>query len=134
MELVNKIGEVPRTEWESGEGKPLLSETLDALVLLLSPFVPHFSEEAWKSLGHPRSLLETPWPGFDPEALVAETVTVIVQVNGKLRGRIELPPQVTEEEVKKLVDSDEKIRAHLEGKALVKTIFVPGKLLNLVVK
>ncbi|HKY61810.1 MAG TPA: leucine--tRNA ligase [bacterium] len=134
MELVNKIGEVPRAEWESGEGKELLSETLDALVLLLSPFVPHFSEEAWKSLGHPRSLLETAWPSFDPEALVAETVTVIVQVNGKLRGRIELPPQVTEEEVKKLVDSDEKIRAHLEGKELVKTIFVPGKLLNLVVK
>ncbi|HKX13474.1 MAG TPA: leucine--tRNA ligase [bacterium] len=134
MELLNKVGEVPRAEWESGEGKALLAETLDALVLLLSPFVPHFSEEAWKSLGHPRSLLETPWPSFDAEATVAETVTVIVQVNGKLRGRIELPPQVTEEEVKKLVDSDEKIRAHLEGKELVKTIFVPGKLLNLVVK
>ncbi len=134
MELVNKIGEVPRAEWESGEGKALLAETLDALVLLLSPFVPHFSEEAWKSLGHPRSLLESPWPSFDAEATVAETVTVVVQVNGKLRGRIELPPKVTEEEVKKLVDSDEKIRAHLEGKALVKTIFVPGKLLNLVVK
>lgn len=134
MELVNKIAEVPRANWESGEGRALLAETLDGLVLMLSPFVPHFCEEAWRSLGHPRSLLETPWPGFLPDALVAETVTVVVQVNGKLRGRIELSPNVTEEEVKKLVDSDEKIKAHLEGKMPVKTIFVPGKLLNLVVK
>lgn len=134
MELVNKIGEVPRSDWEGEEGGALLKVLLDDLVLLLSPFVPHFSEEAWKNLGHEDALLDRPWPKFDAEATVAETVTVVVQVNGKLRGKAELPPHVSEEEVRRFVDTDEKIRAHLEGKSVVKTIFVPGKLLNIVVK
>jgi len=134
MELVNKVGEVPRSDWEGEEGRVLLAELLESLVLLLSPFVPHFCEEAWRNLGFEGSLLDVPWPGFDPEATQAETVTVIVQVNGKLRGKAELPPGVSEEEVRRIVDTDEKIRAHLEGKSVVKTIFVPGKLLNIVVK
>ncbi len=134
MELVNKVGEVPRSDWEGEEGRVLLAELLESLVLLLSPFVPHFCEEAWRNLGFEGSLLDVPWPAFDPEATQAETVTVIVQVNGKLRGKAELPPGVSEEEVRRIVDTDEKIRAHLEGKSVVKTIFVPGKLLNIVVK
>jgi len=134
MELVNKIAEVPRADWESEEGKTLLAPTLESLVLLLSPFVPHFSEEAWRNLGYEGSLLDFPWPSFDPEATQADLVTVVVQVNGKLRGKIELSPHATEAEVKHFVDTDEKIKAHLEGKSVVKTIFVPGKLLNLVVK
>ncbi|MCE9624138.1 MAG: leucine--tRNA ligase [Deltaproteobacteria bacterium] len=134
MELVNKVAEVPRADWEGEEGAALLSQTLESLVLLLSPFVPHFCEEAWRNLGYDGSLLDFPWPSFDPEATQADLVTVVVQVNGKLRGKIDLPPQATEDEVKHFVDTDEKIKAHLEGKSVVKTIFVPGKLLNLVVK
>ncbi|MFO1462366.1 MAG: leucine--tRNA ligase [bacterium] len=134
MELVNKLGEVPRAEWEGEEGKALLAQTLESLVLLLSPFVPHFCEEAWKNLGYEGGLLEVAWPAFDPAATQAETITVVVQVNGKLRGKAELPRNVGEEEVRRIVDTDERIRAHLEGKSVVKTIFVPGKLLNIVVK
>jgi len=134
MELVNKLSEIPRVEWETEEGRVLLSHALDSLVLMLSPFVPHFCEEAWKNLGHEGTTLEVAWPAFDPEATQAETVTVVVQVNGKLRGKIELSPTVSEEEVKRLVDTHEGIKPHLEGKSVVKTVFVPGKLLNIVVK
>ncbi len=134
MELVNKLGEIPRAEWETDEGRALLSHALDALVLLLSPFVPHFCEEAWKNLGHEGTTLDVAWPAFDPEATQAETVTVVVQVNGKLRGKIDLPPTVSEDEVKRLIDTHEGIKPHLEGKSVVKTVFVPGKLLNIVVK
>ncbi|HCU25122.1 MAG TPA: leucine--tRNA ligase, partial [Deltaproteobacteria bacterium] len=134
MELVNKLSEVETKEWESETGKRLLASTLESLILLLSPFVPHFCEEAWRNLGYNGSLLSVPWPVEDPEALQAESVTVVVQVNGKLRGKIELPPSATEEEVRRFVETDEKVQAHLEGKTLIKTVFVPGKLLNLVVK
>src|SRR5262249_36574698 len=126
MELVNKVSEVPHSQWETGEGKELLGQVLEAVVLLLSPFVPHFCEESWRQLGYPTSLLEFPWPGYDEEATRAETVTVVVQVNGKLRGKIELPPGVGEAEVKEIVAKDERIQGHLEGKAVVKTIFVTG--------
>ncbi len=109
-------------------------QSLETLTLLLSPFVPHFAEEVWSNLGHPRSLVEESWPTYDPEALKADKVTVVVQVNGKLRGKTELPPNATEAEVQEFIKNDEKIQGHLEGKTVVKTIFVPGKLINLVAK
>ncbi len=109
-------------------------DSLKILVQLLSPFVPHIAEELWQRLGNSQTVTEHPWPTFEESALRAETVTVVVQINGKLRGKLELTPKVSEEEVKKLAQADEKIKPHLEGKKIVKTIFVPGKLLNIVVK
>jgi leucyl-tRNA synthetase len=103
-------------------------------VLLLSPFVPHIAEELWQGLGHKQSLQETPWPTYDPAALKAEQVTIVVQINGKLRGKLDLSPEATEAEVQAAVQSDPKLQGHLGGKSIVKSIFVPGKLLNLVVK
>ncbi len=109
-------------------------ESLEKIVLLLSPFTPHIAEELWKKLGHSESLLKEPWPSYDESALKTDKVTVVVQVNGKLRGTVELSPLAGEDEVVAAIQSDEKIQAHLAGKTVVKTIFVPGKLLNLVVK
>jgi leucyl-tRNA synthetase len=101
---------------------------------MLSPFVPHLAEELWSRLGHKGSILQEPWPDYDESALQAESVTIVVQVNGKLRGKLSLSPDAAEAEVRKAAEADERIHANLQGKQVVKVIFVPGKLLNLVVK
>jgi len=109
-------------------------ESIYSLVQLLSPFVPHVTEELWKILGHKKSLTEEAWPSYDPKALTAEKITLVVQVNGKLRGKLELPPDADETLAKDTATQDEKIKGYLTGKTIVKTIFVPGKLINLVIK
>lgn len=118
----------------SAQKEGIARESIQNFVLLLSPFVPHFSEEVWSFLGYQESLLKESWPTYNESALKADKVTVVVQINGKVRGKAELSPDVSEAEVKKFVESDEKIQSHLEGKTVVKTVFVPGKLLSIVVK
>jgi leucyl-tRNA synthetase len=118
----------------SGEKQAPTVTSMHALVRMLSPFVPHLAEELWSRLGHKGSILAEPWPGYDEAALKAETITVVVQVNGKLRGKLSLPADATEAEVRKAAEADEKIQDNLRGKKVVKAIFVPGKLLNLVIK
>jgi leucyl-tRNA synthetase len=117
-----------------GRKTKMSRRSFEALVLLLSPFVPHFAEELWARLGHSQTLLKEPWPSYDASALKADKVTVVVQINGKLRGKAELSPEASEAEVMQVVREDSKIQQYLEGKQIAKTIFVPGKLLNLVVK
>jgi leucyl-tRNA synthetase len=117
-----------------GRKTKMSRRSFEALVLLLSPFVPHFAEELWARLGHSQTLLKEPWPRYDASALKADKVTVVVQINGKLRGKAELSPEASEAEVMQVVREDSKIQQYLEGKQIAKTIFVPGKLLNLVVK
>jgi leucyl-tRNA synthetase len=118
----------------SGEKQAPTAASMNALVCMLSPFVPHLAEELWSRLGHKGSILQEPWPDYDESALQAESVTIVVQVNGKLRGKLSLSPDAAEAEVRKAAEADERIHANLQGKQVVKVIFVPGKLLNLVVK
>jgi leucyl-tRNA synthetase len=106
---------------------------LESLVLVLSPFAPHLSEELWRRLGHPDSLSHAPWPAWDPALVLEDTVTVAVQVNGKLRGTLELPRGTDRQATQDAAFADERIRKHLEGLAIRKVIHVPDKLLNLVV-
>jgi leucyl-tRNA synthetase len=106
---------------------------LEPFVLALSPFAPHLGEELWRRLGHSDSLAREPWPAWDP-ALVAESnVTVAVQVNGKLRATLELPKGVAQSSVQDAALADDRVRRHLNGFEIRKVIFVPDKLLNLVV-
>jgi leucyl-tRNA synthetase len=110
------------------------TKSLRIFVILLAPFVPHIAEELWSQLGEKSSLAHQPWPKYDAAALVSETQSIVVQVNGKLRGQVEIPTGAQEEEVKAAALADTKVKMHVEGKQLVKSIYVPGKLLNLVIK
>ena len=107
---------------------------LEALVILLSPLAPHMAEELWQHLGHKQSILQEPWPTWDEKALVASTMLIVVQVNGKLRGNMEVPVDEKEESIKSQALALEKVKPFLDGKQIVKTIYVPGKLMNIVVK
>jgi leucyl-tRNA synthetase len=107
---------------------------LETFVLLLAPYAPHLAEEIWSRLGHETSLAYAPWPAADPRHLVEDTVTVVVQVNGKLRDQIEVPVGAAEEDVIARAMAAQKVVPWLEGKQLVKRIHVPGKLVNLVVR
>ena len=117
-------GEVGEEEW---------NDALRAFVLVLAPFAPHHAEEMWEDLGEPYSVHEQSWPAWDENLIRAEEITLVVQVNGKLRDRIEVPADITEESAKELALSSERIRPHVEGRELRKSVYVPGRLVNLVV-
>jgi len=110
----------------------VLREAIDALLVLLAPMAPFITEELWERTSHSGSILHASIPKYDPEAIRADTVTVIVQVSGKVRARLEVPASATESQVKDLALADENVLRHLEGKSLRRAIYVPGKLLNLV--
>ena len=107
---------------------------LEPFVLLLAPYAPHLAEELWSRLGHDHSLMYEPWPVADPRWLVRDTVTVVVQVNGKLRDQLEVAADADPEQVKELALTSPKIRQWTDGKQIVKVICVPGKLVSVVVK
>jgi leucyl-tRNA synthetase len=103
------------------------------LTLLLSPFAPHLCDEVWSRLGHQESLAYEPWPEFDPEFAKAETVTIVVQINGKVRGKFEAEPGTDQGQLEALARADESVQRHLEGKSPRKVIVVPDRLVNFVV-
>ena len=107
---------------------------LQDFVLLLAPFAPHLAEELWQLLGHQTSLAHEPWPEFDPAAVQSSQVEIPLQINGKLRGRITVPSECSQEELQRLALADPRSQELLEGKQIVKTIVVPGRLVNWVVK
>ena len=109
------------------------NEALRAFVLVLAPFAPHHAEQMWGALGEAYSVHEQAWPAWDESLIRAEEITLVVQVNGKLRDRIEVPADITEETAKELALSSERVRPHVEGKELRKSVYVPGRLVNLVV-
>jgi leucyl-tRNA synthetase len=106
---------------------------LEPLVLLLSPFAPHLGEELWNRLGHAESLAYEPWPAWDPALVIEAQVTVAIQVNGKLRATLELPRGVQQADAQTAALADERVRRFLDGAELRKVIYVPDKLLNLVI-
>ncbi len=132
MELVNEL--VP---YASGTADPsLLRETLDGLILLLSPFTPFICEELWRRTGHEDAVLEQRWPEYDESALEEDSLEIPVQVNGKLRARITVSAATAADadELKGAALANDRIRANLEGKELIKAIAIPGKMVSLVVK
>ena len=108
-------------------------EAVAALVLLLSPFAPHLGEELWKRLGHAHSLAYAPWPTWDEALCKDDVVEVPVQVNGKVRARISLAADVTEEDARAAAEADPNVQAHLGGKPVRKFVWVPGKIVNFIV-
>jgi leucyl-tRNA synthetase len=104
---------------------------LEPFVLLLAPYAPHLAEELWEKLGHNQSLAYAPWPKYDNALLKEDSVTVILQVNGKIRDRIEVPAQISAADLEKLALANTHIQEHLKGKQVKKVIVVPGKLVNI---
>lgn len=114
--------------------KKFSKETAAKFALLVSPFAPHVGEEIWMLTGNKESLAQESWPKFDPEMVVDDKITMAVQVNGKTRATFDVPADISKEDFFSLVKADERISKHLEGKNLVKEIFVPGKICNFVAK
>ncbi len=108
-------------------------ETVKTFLRLLSPYAPHIAEEIWERLGEAELIAHAPWPSYDPEILRREEVTIVVQVNGKLRSRIQLSVDASSEEVEEAALADERIQKHIEGKTVRKFIVVPNRLANIVV-
>jgi len=116
------------------KGAPAFGYALYHLIKMLAPFAPHLAEELWHRAGHETSVLSEPWEEYDADAVVEETVTVVVQVNGKVRGRVEMPTGSGEDDVFSAAADDPKVAGYLEGKDIVKKVLVPDKLLNIVLK
>nr|C6E100.1 RecName: Full=Leucine--tRNA ligase; AltName: Full=Leucyl-tRNA synthetase; Short=LeuRS [Geobacter sp. M21] len=131
MELVNAIQAFAAKD--APENVAVVREAVESVVRLLAPFVPHFAEELWSQLGHDTVLEAAGWPGYDAAAVVDEEVTVVIQVNGKLRSKLTVAPDAKEEEVRAQALADDKIKPYLEGKDVKKVVYVPGKLVSIVV-
>jgi leucyl-tRNA synthetase len=122
--LLGVRGRVGEEEWR---------DALRTFVLCLAPFAPHHAEQMWANLGGPYSVHNQAWPSWDEGAIRVEEITLVVQVNGKLRDRIEAPADVSEAMAKELALASAKVRPHVEGREIRKSIYVPGRLVNLVV-
>ncbi|HEX5433868.1 MAG TPA: leucine--tRNA ligase [Candidatus Angelobacter sp.] len=134
MELVNELLELDSAVSEKKVRPEILKESLEILVLILALFTPHIADELWEGLGHSGPALRVAWPDFDAGLAAEEELEIPVQVNGKLRSRIRMAVGVTEEEIRRLAQADEKVAQHLNGRQIVKIIVVPQKLINIVVK
>jgi leucyl-tRNA synthetase len=137
MELVNALyayEEANSARQSTAERTAILVEVQRDLVLLLAPFAPYLAHELWEMLGEKSDLLRSPWPEYDAALAKEEELEIPVQINGKLRGRVTVPSDASETLVVEGALADEKVKSAIAGKRIVKTIYVPAKLLNLVVK
>ena len=133
MELVNEIYKA-EAELADGPEKPVLREALETVVLLLSPFAPHVCEEMWMRLGRRFPLVDRNWPVADPLVAREDTVELAVQVNGRVRGKITVPRETEEEEIRRRALEEPRVKEHVAGKRLVKVVVVPDRLVSLVVQ
>jgi leucyl-tRNA synthetase len=131
MELSNAC--VPEAFSEPA-GKALLADVQRKFVLMLAPFAPYLAHELWETLGEGSNMLRASWPKYDPALAKEEEIEIPIQVNSRLKGRLVIALDSPSEEVEKRVLADEKVRASLDGKQVVKVIIVPNKLVNIVAK
>jgi leucyl-tRNA synthetase len=134
MELVNTLYAAEEAINRNAVPVPFLAEVQRNVVLLLAPFAPYLAHELWEKLGERETLLRAPWPKYEAELAKEEELEIPVQVNGKLRALIVVPADASEEFVIERALANEKVKAAIAGKKIVKRIYVPGKLVNLVVK
>jgi len=130
MELTNALAKLKDN---SEPARQVQHEALEIIVRVLSPIVPHITHALWFALGHKDAVVDAPWPSVDTDALKQESLEIVVQVNGKLRGRVSVPAQAGEDRVRELALADEAVARHVGGKPVKKVIVVPGKLVNIVV-
>jgi len=131
MELNNAIDKCGIAADSGEQHKAVYRAAVETTVLLLSPFSPHVAEELWTELGHEPSVLHARWPEVDEQALEREELEIVLQVNGKVRGRITVPAGIDKAELEAIVLANEKVRKHVAGKTVRKVIVVPGRLVNI---
>jgi leucyl-tRNA synthetase len=129
MELLNAVN---RFEDGSDQGRAVEHEALEAVVLMMSPMTPHISHALWKALGHDTPVVDQRWPSVDEAALELDTVELVVQVNGKLRGRVAVPADAARDVIEEVALADENVQRFVAGKEIRKVIVVPGRLVNIV--
>ena len=132
MELVNHMYQMKISDDDSS--RAVLREAFESMTLLLSPFAPHIAEEMWEKLGNEPSIVENPWPKWNEESLKREEILIVVQVNGKVRARVNVPADATEEEIREAALAEDNVQCHIEGKTVRKVIYVPKKLVNVVIR
>jgi leucyl-tRNA synthetase len=130
MELVNALN---KFEDDTDNGRAVRQEVLEAIVLMLAPIIPHAAQQLWNDLGHADDIVMAAWPQVDESALQQDAIEMVVQVNGKLRGKFSVAATATKEQIEALVLADEHVQRYIEGKPIKKLIVVPQKLLNIVV-
>ena len=131
MKMANELQKF--TDLQNDSQRAVYSETVNILLRLLAPIVPHISHALWQGMGHSKDVIDESWPDPDESAMVRDVIELVVQVNGKLRGKISVPTDAGKEQIEKLALQDENVQRHLEGKAVRKVIVVPGRLINIVV-
>ncbi|SDH49545.1 leucyl-tRNA synthetase [Pseudomonas flavescens] len=129
MTLMNVLEKAPQ---DTDQQRALLQEGLEAVALLLAPITPHISHELWQELGHEEAIIDASWPAVDESALVQDSLQLVIQVNGKLRGQIDVPADASREAVEAAARSNENVQRFTEGLTIRKVIVVPGKLVNIV--
>ncbi len=131
MELVNEIYSLK--EKTNSLGSPIVADAIEKAIVLLSPFVPHLSEELWQMLGHKESILKSLWPKYNKDLIIEDIVEIVIQVNGKIRSRVEVAINTPDEVLKENILKDPKVTQYLEGKAVKKFIVVKNKIVNIVI-
>ena len=127
MKLSNALND------SKSKDSPVYAEGVRTLVLMLAPFAPHIAEELWHLMGNDNSVHTANWSKHEPEALIADEITLVIQINGKKRGDLQVPAQLDKAELEKYARESEAAQRHIENKTIKKVIVVPGKLVNFVV-
>jgi leucyl-tRNA synthetase len=130
MELLNHLSRVDETDPQT---RSLIQEGLETVVTLLSPIVPHITQALWQILGHQGLILDTSWPTVDPQALTRDQIELVVQVNGKLRGRIQVATDADSTTIETAALQEPNVQRFIAGKTVKKIVVVPGKLVSVVV-
>lgn len=131
MELVNELYKYKELD---NRNEAVLKEALEAIVVIIAPFTPHLGEELWTMIGKEGSVFDISWPKYDESAIQLDEIEIVVQVNGKVRSKIMVPVEITEDEMKESALSDDRVKEFIEGKSIVKVVSIPSKLVNIVVK
>jgi len=136
MELVNHMLSTNQVNSEKSQKLhgPTVQKAIEAIILLIAPFAPHLAEEFWKRLAKKGSVFEQSWPRYDPEAIKKEIASLVVQINGKVRSKVDVPTDATDEKIKEIVFLDEKVQKWIKDKSIKKVIVVPGKIVNIVIE
>ena len=130
MELTNAIGKL---ETRQEQDRAVIHEAIETIVLMLAPITPHICQVLWQKLGHQEPVIDASWPDVDESALVQSSIELVVQVNGKVRGKISVSPDAAKEEIEQTAINNDNVQKFIEGKSIRKVIVVPGKLVSVVV-
>jgi len=133
MELVNELYAFTDKGERSPQAAKVAREAIESLIVMMSPFTPHMMEELWQMYGHAEGLIAADWPSFDAEVAKAEELEIPVQVNGKLRGVVTVPPSITDAELERIALADANVQAHIAGKTVRKVVIVKSRLVSIVV-